>query len=131
MEFGAELAKRLEDIDVDQLWGEVLAQVDASKNPEASKLAGPLHHAAQSGYKPMCKLILTQCKCDVNAVTIDGNCLSIWLCAYCILISPAIVFFFPCDLCIYVGGDRVQFEALGHLFDFGLVAGLGLNLLGL
>ena len=53
MEFGAELAKRLDDIDVDQVWGEP-AELDASKNHEAQKLAGPLHHAAQSGYKGLC-----------------------------------------------------------------------------
>ena len=72
MEFGAELAKRLDDIDVDQVWGE-LAELNASRNPEAQKHAGPLHHAALSGYKAMCKLIITQCKCDVDAATIDGN----------------------------------------------------------
>lgn len=117
---------------MDQVWGE-LAELDASKNPEAQKLAGPLHHAAQSGYKAMCKLIVTQCKCDVNAATIDGNCLSICiahLCAYCFLIHLCAYFDFacdcfspPCDLCTYVGGDR--FEVRGHLFSFGL--GLGLN----
>lgn len=72
VEFGAELAKKLQGIDLDPVWGE-LAQLEASKNPKAPKLAGPLHHAAQSGYKDMCKLIIKQCKCDINAATIDGN----------------------------------------------------------
>lgn len=74
IEFGVELAKKLEDIDLDKAWGE-LAQNYASRNPEAQKLAGPLHHAAQSAYKPMCKLLIAQCKCDVNASMIGGNCL--------------------------------------------------------
>jgi len=130
VEFGAELAKRLDDIDVDQVWGE-LAELNASRNPEAQKLAGPLHHAALSGYKAMCKLIITQCKCDVDAATIDGNCLSICiahLCAYWLLIHLCAYFDFACD-CFFspaiVGGDRVGFEVRGHLFSFGL--GLGLN----
>ncbi|XP_008678526.1 ankyrin repeat and protein kinase domain-containing protein 1 isoform X4 [Zea mays] len=65
------LAKKLEGIDIDELWREV-AQIEASKSPEVEMLAGPLHHAAQSAYKPMCKLLITQCRCDVNASTIDS-----------------------------------------------------------
>jgi hypothetical protein len=79
---------------VDQVWGE-LAELHASKNPEAQKLAGPLHHAAQSGYKAMCKLIVTQCKCDVNAATIDGNCLSICIAHLCAYFDFACDCFFP------------------------------------
>lgn len=65
------MAKKLEGIDIDELWREV-AQIEASKSPEVEMLAGPLHHAAQSAYKPMCKLLITQCRCDVNASTIDS-----------------------------------------------------------